>query len=460
MCGPRATAASRCTSVSGRPVHEALGTVANKQGRAGWNQHRGRLRHLPGGGGHRGHPHPELEIGRTGLTETRPPTPASTSWRATVSTTRSPVTCPRPCPDRQAAGRTRRWSAARRPDIRPRRHGQPDRRRGGALSGPDGTATTSRPRPLVRPAVLPLWDPLQFAARQAERQLAPAPAPERFWRAAGSVGADVGRTRLGPRSAAMERGALRDCRYRAGVHPEPLRARTLRGGPEGGGRTSGWRPATRGTLRRRGPGRGVDGQSRRRRRRLRDTEGCGRRYCGQRAGRALLIQRADPGCGSIPPAGPTGLLGVRGGGQGGARGDRYRRRATPPIAVFDGLRLGSRGFPFYSWCSIAGPLAGICGHPLEARPSAGLPRTLCRSRWPWWPLAGSGVQRHPGRVGRGRIRLSAPVDLAELNAPSRPARDPTPEIRWDQQPVRGQGNVPSVRGRVRSRPIWSGPLTW
>ena len=54
-CGPRATAASRSTSWPGRPVHIALGTVANKQGRVAGINIGGGYAALPRRGGHGRH---------------------------------------------------------------------------------------------------------------------------------------------------------------------------------------------------------------------------------------------------------------------------------------------------------------------------------------------------------------------------------------------------------------------
>ena len=130
------------------------------------------------------------------------------------------------------------------------------------------------------------------------------------------------------------------------------------------------------------------------------------RWSATTTGEILLVQRADSGVWLYPTGwADVGLLAGRGGGQGGAGGDRHRCRAERLIAVLDGLRLGFTRIPLYSLVFHCRAVGGeLQAHPLECAdvgwfaeddlpcpspaPSGGAPR----------------LRGHPGRARGGAVR--------------------------------------------------------
>ena len=111
--------------VSGRPVHEALGTVANKQGRVAGINIAGGYATFPGVAGTAVTRICALEIGRTGLSE-REATEAGFAFVASKVTTTTVGRLPaRGRADHgQAAGGEGQWPVARRPGYRRARRRQ------------------------------------------------------------------------------------------------------------------------------------------------------------------------------------------------------------------------------------------------------------------------------------------------------------------------------------------------
>ncbi len=158
--------------VSGRPVHEALGTVANKQGRVAGINIAGGYATFPGVAGTAVTRICELEIGRTGLSE-REATDAGFAFVAsTVTTTTVAGYLPEAAPvtvkllAEKGAGRVLGVQilggkgAAKRVDVV------------AALFLAHGTADDLLGLDLgYAPPFSSVWDPLQVAARQAVSQL-------------------------------------------------------------------------------------------------------------------------------------------------------------------------------------------------------------------------------------------------------------------------------------------------
>ena len=101
-CGRPATAASRSTW-SRRPVHIALGTVANKQGRVAGINMGGGYATFPGVVGTAVTKVCATEVARTGLTEREAPRPGSSSSSATIESTTRPATTPAPSRSRSSS---------------------------------------------------------------------------------------------------------------------------------------------------------------------------------------------------------------------------------------------------------------------------------------------------------------------------------------------------------------------
>ncbi len=117
--------------VSGRPVHIALGTVANKQGRVAGINLGGGYATFPGVVGTAITKVCSVEVARTGLTE-REAAEANIGAEAVTieSTTHARLPARRRTDGGEARGRAGDRAAARRSDRRRRRRGQADRHRG------------------------------------------------------------------------------------------------------------------------------------------------------------------------------------------------------------------------------------------------------------------------------------------------------------------------------------------
>ena len=158
--------------VSGRPVHEALGTVANKQGRVAGINIAGGYATFPGVAGTAVTRICELEIGRTGLSEHEATEAGFAFVVSTVSTTTVAGYLPEAAPvtvkllAEKGAGRVLGVQilggkgAAKRVDVV------------AALFLAHGTADDLLGLDLgYAPPFSSVWDPLQVAARQAVSQL-------------------------------------------------------------------------------------------------------------------------------------------------------------------------------------------------------------------------------------------------------------------------------------------------
>ena len=173
-CGPPGDCCQSIHVVSGRPVHQALGTVANKQGRVAGINIEWRLRHVSGCGRHGRHP--DLLGSRSAAPACRSgrrPLPGSPSWRRTVTTTNVAGYLPEAAPvtvkllAERGTGRLLGaqilggQGAAKRVDVV------------AALFLAGATAEDLVGLDLgYAPPFSSVWDPLQVAARQAVGQLA------------------------------------------------------------------------------------------------------------------------------------------------------------------------------------------------------------------------------------------------------------------------------------------------